>query len=768
MRARSASIMFRLLVWWCFIGFTINYIAAFEGDDKHQDDFYQDFSLPELKNIPVYIDSKGTVRDFDPKDRGNKETESEEKFKETVKKDISDTLHYDDIKNYQFEDNRSEEEISEGFNKKDNENEDFQLLKGDDDLAPPDDEKSLEDFMKDYISSQFPSENEILEETRSILNEDVNNDFKDIAILESNSSLPSNIYGETTKILSETTNKFDDLNEPITDKMDPKQFEEFMADLEELDSVRSKLGDQVDKTLEETNDYTSDEFDYYKSNEQNDYNMIEDDYEDMKELFPNKDTENKELLKEEHKENGELVTVLYLNDALFANSNDVMSESATTDYVNENDTKISTPTTEATTEVKSVEPKGSLAMPDIDEMNDTDLDDFFAKYFEQRNADVTPTNTIQISLNVNETTIVTSPNYPNNYPTGEITDYIITGDGVGIEMNVTDFSVNGFIGDYLLVLPGRTDDKGSDGILFSYGLKTERKLRYTDVDRMFMRFEANQGMAFQRGFSIGLKMISPRTDVVDDIAEPEAAEFPRSNATLSINIGGIALSPFITIKEEFTRILADMATMYINAKGIDAGISDTHNVTELRGEALCFHNWPGSENCVEVTFWIPLVYDEEVEEPRLHSDDLKEMWNTYASQDPFAARLAALGVEEFTFPDERMVMTAWMAIAAGVLIFMALLALALWRFSCFQEYTMMPSFSDTDSLNEKRNLDLYPTPHQTLPSLYSEPEVKWPDSKFDAQDGVGFSNKSYKHDHAYDVDSEDEFRTIDRRYTTDV
>ena len=43
----------------------------------------------------------------------------------------------------------------------------------------------------------------------------------------------------------------------------------------------------------------------------------------------------------------------------------------------------------------------------------------------------------------------------------------------------------------------------------------------------------------------------------------------------------------------------------------------------------------------------------------------------------------------------------------------------------------MPSLSDTDSVNEKRNLDLYPTPHQTLPPLYTETDYKWADAKYD-------------------------------------
>lgn len=44
----------------------------------------------------------------------------------------------------------------------------------------------------------------------------------------------------------------------------------------------------------------------------------------------------------------------------------------------------------------------------------------------------------------------------------------------------------------------------------------------------------------------------------------------------------------------------------------------------------------------------------------------------------------------------------------------------------------MQTYGDTDSIqNEKRHLDLYPTPHQTLPPLYSENDYKWADDKYD-------------------------------------
>lgn len=61
---------------------------------------------------------------------------------------------------------------------------------------------------------------------------------------------------------------------------------------------------------------------------------------------------------------------------------------------------------------------------------------------------------IHMSLRVDEPQEITSPNYPGNYPTNNIVDWIFDGEGIGIEFNITDFAVNGVLGDYLLVKPG--------------------------------------------------------------------------------------------------------------------------------------------------------------------------------------------------------------------------------------------------------------------------------------------------------------------------
>ncbi|XP_037301170.1 uncharacterized protein LOC119191367 [Manduca sexta] len=102
---------------------------------------------------------------------------------------------------------------------------------------------------------------------------------------------------------------------------------------------------------------------------------------------------------------------------------------------------------------------------------------------------------------------------------------------------------------------------------------------------------------------------------------------------------------------------------------------------------------------------------------RLNETDLQKMWK-YIEKEDFSKRMELLGIEEFIVPDDQSVLMMWLLIGAGVVVSMAMLAFALWRFSCFDDYTRMQAFSDTDSIKaQKRDLDLYPTPHQTLPPL---------------------------------------------------
>ncbi|XP_038218181.1 uncharacterized protein LOC119836784 isoform X2 [Zerene cesonia] len=714
------------------------------------------------------------------KEVGEKNNKEIDQFRKEVEASIAEAENddYANIIDYQIEDNRSEADIKR--------NDDVAVDVKEPDLhffsknlnAPEEKENGVSDEISKFYDENKEPEEDIIEETKAILNEEDENDFEKIRPLSHDVSDIKDIVEETKNLLNETDNSFDSKandtiinaqeSEKVTENKSgkiTKSYDEFKSSMDELLDTLDRL-DVDNKDEDNYYDYDN-QFDYYTVNDDNKPDEKLSDDETLKDAsFDSKTTQ---------------MPIFYLNDALSAidsnlsQSVEVKANTTSSDDIKTTETP--EPATEKDEQKATTQLEDKLTTRTVIET--TPAQEVTEKPEENENKTSSiekvpqskPVTTIEVHLNVNDITKVVSPNYPSAYPTNQITDYIITGNGVGIEMNVTDFAINSFVGDYVLIIPGQTSKDSSDGILATYTLKSERRFRFTDVDRMFIRFEAMQGMQFQKGFSISLRMILPRQDVVADEEHGDQPAIKTSQDSFTINLGGVSVNGFFAIEEDFRRLIADMATMYINAKGIELGLNTTLEITEIRKKGICFHNWPGSEQCAEITFAVPLQYvddDDDEMETRLTEEDLRDMWEMYSRQDPFAVRLELLGVVEFTYPNDRSVLTVWLVIAAGVVISMAMLAFALWRYSCFEEYTKMPSYSDTDSLNDKKVLDLYPTPHQTLPPLYTE-DFNWADDKYDITKDHGYSNSSYLRDDMFDIDSdEDTLRTQNGRYTTDV
>ncbi|XP_022126954.2 uncharacterized protein LOC111001376 isoform X2 [Pieris rapae] len=790
--------MLKVLVYLCLFGLSLNAVSVLSAVDYDYGDYYGD----ESKEIPFSDQEpeKPTKHKIKPLDEDEDIFDDVKLFKNNIKFD--NEAQYDSIGDYQIKDNRSEEDMkdkniklpskySERANETLNKDQIKSTNKKDQFFND-----GFEDDIKKYLDNtkQDSSNKDILEETEAILRESDNN-FTDIQLKNSKDTI-ENINAGSTKLLEETDNN--DINKKLstqdsdTTKATPNTtynaFNDLKNDLSELDAVRSNLGEDLDTELNADTNLGYD-LSEEKADDQ-DYQEIGDD--DLDRIFYEESEEkvyDDEPSRHDYPVGQQDKKIYYSNDALSAvdstpsettvsevtereltdssNIDSSLSTQLNAATISDAETElITTQSVDTTKAVNFIENKSEI--PEFNELDSDDQRKFNEKYQAERAAHSEATNTVQIHLNVNDNSIVCSPNYPNFYPTNQITDYVITGVGQGIEMNITDFSVNSFVGDYVLIIPGETEEKGSDGILISYSLRKERRFRFTDVDKMFIRFEAKAGMQFQRGFNISLRNIMSRPDIVKLPNPEEDKIYFTSNATITVNLGGVSINGFISKEEDFRKVVADMATLYINTKGIYSGLNTTLEVTRILSRGLCFHNWPGSDLCTEIVFSVPLVYENETLETRFTKQDLREMWDSYSGIDPFAVRLERMGIREFTYPDDETTLTVWLVIAAGVIISMAMLAFALWRFSCFEEYTKMPAFSDTDSLrDEKRVLDLYPTPHQTLPPLYSDDNIKWADDVYSNKD-VGFSNKSYMQD-IYDMDSDDEaFRAPDRRYTTDV
>ncbi|XP_046972420.1 myb-like protein V isoform X2 [Vanessa cardui] len=668
----------------------------------------------------------------------------------------------------------------------------------------------------DLAYSSSDSEKKIIEETKSILTEDTGNDFEDFKSDEDRKETDLNeIIEETSKLLDDTPDSLvedetveEDVNNGAEDNDNESKsledtsnkteentdedtvdnaFNDLMSDIDRLHETWSKLKDYDDENVQSSEIGEDGSYDYEEIDDEN----LEQIFDDGKESKTETEDKEKESVEENVSEKLSPVTtnkisdpILYLNDALMASepenrnlvtikSTEKVSSTAIPEESKETTTLGSVLRTETTKtdELETTERLEDLSSAEVHDL----MKEFKSEHLEEiLEASTYSEEAEYVALTVDKPVVITSPNYPEHYPTNKTVDWIISGDGMGIELNITDFAVNGHVGDYLLIKPGRVDDKGSDGLLFSYVLRTERRYRFLDVDKMFIRFEAKQAMQFLRGFRLSLRMVVPRPGAPVPEPEPEPQPAPSPVSTFTLNLGGVSLDGFLKIEEQFRLIIADMATLYINTNNINPGINTTIETTQITSRALCFHNWPKFELCTEVRFGVPLVYDDVEDgevEARLNEEDLRSMWETYSQRDPFAVRLRVMGITEYQVPNDRGTLIVWLVIAGGVVISMAMLAFALWRYSCFADYTRMPSFSDTDSVKEKRNLDLYPTPHQTLPPLYSETDYKWADAKYDDTTKVdigGYSNRSYMHNDIYDIDSDEDAMTPRDRYTTDV
>ncbi|KAF9790117.1 hypothetical protein SFRURICE_005966 [Spodoptera frugiperda] len=711
------------------------------------------------------------------------------------------------IPDYQIEDNRSKEQVednqelpAEEEKVEDKSLEEHKVLPLG---APESDNEEYPDFeadnplWRDAVADiaddvdplpvpEAENDEEIFKETEDILNNDKDSLDEEKVPEETAASEKNidNIIEETNKLLAEMSDEFDNKDFDTSQEQDQEKSEEDIFNEKPEDSeedtpakVYADLNADLDKLIETFNKLSEDVSNEDKENE--DLDKIQDS--NLSEIFAeNVKDENKTESKDidENVKQGK-------NTTMSPSPQEIEEEKKIIDYVDNYDELTDTePNADDdidsiikqifNEDVKEPQPYGDDGLVDekrtenadavvfetttasvedtteqktkmVDDLNSDELEQLRIQFIATHQEELDPNSEsfaknvapIHITLSVDTPTVIESPNFPNPYEPNNIVDWILDGSGQGIELNITSLNLNSVVGDFLLIKP-------------------ERKYRFTGVDRLFIRFQSNNiAAAWQT--ATGFKL-------VEEVPDAEAViEPPRE--TLTLNLAGLTLAQFKVIKDDFRLMLADMAKAYINDNNIELGLNTTYEVTQITRAAICNIQWPDYESCVEVTFGVPLQYDDEVEgsEARLSTKELDDMWTTYIIKDNFAERLRSFGITEYAIPDDQTVLMVWLVIAAGVIISMAMLAFALWRFSCFEDYTRMKVYGDTDSVqNEKRHLDLYPTPHQTLPPLYSETDYKWADDKYDDSTRVdmgGFSNNSYVRDDLYEYDSDEDVIT---------
>lgn len=480
------------------------FVPALQIDGDHFPDYWQDDTNydwydDELQKLGI-ISSEDKDNLGENKIRNDIEAENDRKVAQEIedfRSDVEDQFGIDsadvDLEDYQIEDNRSKGEDDEiAIENKDKESDeslddsldalediaadvaDLNRIKeslDDTKDAKNDKVKQLNPINKfdadtnDILDQDNVNKNktdEILQETKDILKEDEGkNDFLEVLPLSTDTSNLNDTIEETRKILNSTDDKFDDEIKKVdskeledilkVDEDNLKNFEEAYDDMLAL----SKMSDNLNDT-NSFNDTVSDDEkeldEIYKA-----YIDLAGDYENIDDgnldVLLGKKTKKEEAFpddtRSEEESNHKPHPIEYLNDAL-----------SPSDGIKEPDAEM---IPEVTTKVETTD-NNKLNLNDTDynyvvkSENDEVLEKFVQKHaedfnFKSENFDkhIAP---IHITLS-EDPVVVTSPNYPSNYPTNNIIDWIFYGDGEGIEFNITDFAVNGHIGDYLLVKPGK-------------------------------------------------------------------------------------------------------------------------------------------------------------------------------------------------------------------------------------------------------------------------------------------------------------------------
>ncbi|KPJ03909.1 Endoplasmic reticulum metallopeptidase 1 [Papilio xuthus] len=582
--------------------------------DYWQDDSNYDWYSDELEKLGILSsENKDTVDEN--KIQNDVEAENDRKVAEEIenfRSDIEDQFNVDsadiDLVDYQIEDNRSEGEDDEIADKKESEEnlDDLEDLAADvadlnrikeslDDskeskheVKPLNPIKKFDADTNDIINNAKNETDEIIQETKDILKEDDGkNDFLEVIPINLDTSNLNDTLEETKKILNSTDDRLDEEVKKIVPqedmenilKVDEDNLKNFNEAYDDM-LAWSKMADSLNETdlFNETISNDEKELDeIYKAyiDLTDDYENIDDGHLDI--LLDNKKSEQKESFpddtRSEEESKHKTHPIEYLNDALNAS-----------DGIKNPDAEM-IPEIEVNTKTQTKDNNVvNSTIPDTDYnyVIQSEYDEVLQKFkqnhsedfnFKSENFDkhIAP---IHITLS-EDPVVVTSPNYPNYYPTNNIIDWIFYGDGEGIEFNITDFAVNGHVGDYLLVKPGGVDSSHNNGLIFSYTLATKRQYLFLDVNRMFVRFEAKPGMQFMRGFSFSVKIL--RHSTFDNEPEPSPEPIrPLPHSMITLNLGGTNLENFNDQQvEEFRQIIADMATMYINANNIDHGLNTT-------------------------------------------------------------------------------------------------------------------------------------------------------------------------------------------------
>lgn len=311
----------------------------------------------------------------------------------------------------------------------------------------------------------------IFEDTKAILHEETKNNYsQDFAIVGTNTEktvAPTEVIEETRRLLNEISDNMEEENikkdgallldndenihndkqkttEADIEDHESEAIEKFQTDLKKLQEIWSNLNELDDNIfdLDDVSNSTS----INKSKTDDRITPDDKNKEQQIESIGEVSSDSSQI----DKITKTSPSFLYLDDALLATESDTTISDKPDNFLKEEKTN----TRDDELDSKKII---SSKIGDEVEHKEGDVTDLSS---DNQISEITKNDirdAFRIWLAVDSPTVITSPGFPNPYPTNTTIDWMISGDGMGIEMNITDFAINGHVGDYLLIKPGKNN-----------------------------------------------------------------------------------------------------------------------------------------------------------------------------------------------------------------------------------------------------------------------------------------------------------------------
>ncbi|KAH1024217.1 uncharacterized protein LOC109535731 isoform X1 [Dendroctonus ponderosae] len=323
----------------------------------------------------------------------------------------------------------------------------------------------------------------------------------------------------------------------------------------------------------------------------------------------------------------------------------------------------------------------------------------------------------------------------NDYPS------IIVGaeNGYQIQVNVTVLNLDGENGDYITIQSSKEDEISDAALMFTYTVNDQPcyLFNYSEIRADFIG-ATNEINTFEIKFIRVGEAITTTPEPLPTTttpAMPTAA--PDEHANLTVYLYGRAAADY-----KFTQILSlkqaivSMGTEYCRDQNCPLNESITTNNVKIDLLESCPIYWENFDNCILLTFALPIIKKENASELwagyQLDKENLRYMWNNYAE-----SYIMEIGLELYNVPNVIHIYTYRLIVICVVVVLLVILILGLRTIIARinkrkRRSSDVASFMDQSS-NRPSQLSLTPHYLQIVPALFTTDFPMYPEQRNDKQ-----------------------------------